>query len=438
MSNKPKQTFKDETKQSETSMSQTGETSQNSTGTTAGNTAQTTGPWDIAAQYFPGLYDIGSKALASNQNLQLPSQFIAGPTAGQTSAVNQLYGAAPQLGQGADSLGAMAQRISSGEFLDPSRDPTFAGAASAAIDPVTRQLREQVLPSIIHQGISAGGSGTGPSAYGGAAMGIDEGKALQDWERTAGNITSTMANQSRMAGMSLIPQAAGMFNAADAQRLQPANVTGAAGTQERSFAQDAINNLIQQYQAQSAAPWLGTDQATKLLTAGGYTSGTGTTAGSTTGQSTGTSSSNALQNMFGTTNTVETGPKPDVATQWLQGLMGGAGMLGGLFGAPAGGTSAAAGLGSALSGGASWLSSLGPLLAFSDRRLKPDAELVGELFDGTPVYRYSMFGSSFTQIGLMADDVELRNPAAVGEQAGYKTVDYKLATDASVRRQNNG
>ena len=37
------------------------------------------------------------------------------------------------------------------------------------------------------------------------------------------------------------------------------------------------------------------------------------------------------------------------------------------------------------------------------------------------------------QIGLMAQDIEKVTPEAVGSTNGFKTVDYKIATDNAVR-----
>lgn len=70
---------------------------------------------------------------------------------------------------------------------------------------------------------------------------------------------------------------------------------------------------------------------------------------------------------------------------------------------------------------------------FSDKRLKEGAEQVGETNDGLPIYRYRYKGDDRTQIGLMAQDVEKEHPDAVGMSQGYKTVDYKKATDGAVR-----
>lgn len=70
---------------------------------------------------------------------------------------------------------------------------------------------------------------------------------------------------------------------------------------------------------------------------------------------------------------------------------------------------------------------------FSDERLKENITQVGETNDGQPIYRYNYKGDPRTQIGLLAQEVEKDHPEAVGESDGYKTVDYKKATDDSVR-----
>jgi len=78
----------------------------------------------------------------------------------------------------------------------------------------------------------------------------------------------------------------------------------------------------------------------------------------------------------------------------------------------------------------------------SDERMKegPDGgepEEVGRLADGTPIYRYrykSQGGAGPVQIGVMAQEVESREPGAVTEQAGVKYVDYEEATDEAARK----
>jgi hypothetical protein len=61
--------------------------------------------------------------------------------------------------------------------------------------------------------------------------------------------------------------------------------------------------------------------------------------------------------------------------------------------------------------------------------MKHDITQVGELFDGTPVYRFRYKnGPQAMQLGLMAQDIETDTPDAVVEHNGIKYVDYDKAT----------
>jgi hypothetical protein len=69
-------------------------------------------------------------------------------------------------------------------------------------------------------------------------------------------------------------------------------------------------------------------------------------------------------------------------------------------------------------------SGLGSLFAFSDERVKTNKSKVGKLFDGTDVWSYNYIGDEEPRIGVMAQDVEKRDPAAVIEIGGVKAVNY--------------
>lgn len=76
---------------------------------------------------------------------------------------------------------------------------------------------------------------------------------------------------------------------------------------------------------------------------------------------------------------------------------------------------------------------------FSDARLKENIKTVGETYDGQPIYKYNFKGSPKTEIGFLAQDVEQRQPEAVGSISGLKTVDYDMATkDAERPRKASG
>ena len=66
---------------------------------------------------------------------------------------------------------------------------------------------------------------------------------------------------------------------------------------------------------------------------------------------------------------------------------------------------------------------------FSDERLKENIEPVGELYDGTNVYRYNYIGDHMPRIGVMAQEIEQTRPDAVVEVGGFKAVNYGRATD---------
>lgn len=87
--------------------------------------------------------------------------------------------------------------------------------------------------------------------------------------------------------------------------------------------------------------------------------------------------------------------------------------LGGLFG-----------LGGGLLSGAGAAGGFGNL--FSDRRLKTDIRKVGKTDDGLNVYTYRYITGGPVHMGVMADEVEMVMPEAVGELNGFKAVNYGM------------
>lgn len=63
---------------------------------------------------------------------------------------------------------------------------------------------------------------------------------------------------------------------------------------------------------------------------------------------------------------------------------------------------------------------------YSDERLKTDSRRVGWTDDGLPIFTYRMKGGGPTKMGVMAQDVEKRNPRAVTKDPhGLRMVDYR-------------
>lgn len=315
---------------------------------------------------------------------------VAAPNTYQQQGVSSLYDAAGNVGQNFTNSADMAKKVASGYFLDPTNDPTFQGAVNSAINPITRQLQETVLPGIVDRSIKVGGTGSGPSAYGGSSQDLQENQAVQNWAKQASDTTASMANASRTAGLDLIKAIPQLNAGVNNEALAQSGVINTAGGLQNQQDQAVLDNELQKWQLnqQTFLPFL--QQAASILNTGGFGNGT--------------------------SNTTETGPAPDMATQWLQGLTGGAGMANSLFGAAKGGTSAMSGLTSALSG----------LAMFSDRRLKSHIREWGRAANGVMLYLFKYLGFGPEYLGPMADEV----PHACSDFYGYKLVNYARAVGA--------
>jgi Chaperone of endosialidase len=69
----------------------------------------------------------------------------------------------------------------------------------------------------------------------------------------------------------------------------------------------------------------------------------------------------------------------------------------------------------------------GKAIQYSDRRLKEDIEKVGKTDDGQNIYSYKYKSGGPLRLGLMAQEVEKKDPGAVVNVGGFKAVDYKRA-----------
>ena len=66
----------------------------------------------------------------------------------------------------------------------------------------------------------------------------------------------------------------------------------------------------------------------------------------------------------------------------------------------------------------------GAYMLASDRRIKEDIKRIGKTDDGLPIYTFRYKGDSTVHMGVMAQDVEKKNPDAVKEIDGIKAVNY--------------
>ena len=85
-----------------------------------------------------------------------------------------------------------------------------------------------------------------------------------------------------------------------------------------------------------------------------------------------------------------------------------------------------AGKSSMIGGIAQGLGAAGLAFALSDERSKTNIKKVGKTTKGLPIYTFKYKGDNTTQMGVMAQDVEKKNPKAVKEVNGLKAVNYAL------------
>lgn len=157
--------------------------------------------------------------------------------------------------------------------------------------------------------------------------------------------------------------------------LQAAQLQYGLGTQQQATDQAALDRLYQQYAQAQAFPY----QQTQWLA--GIDTGVGSSLG-------------------GTSSGQTTGPAPNSTGQWV-----GAGL-----------TAAS--------------------LFLSDKRAKTDIERVGEMDDGTTIYRYRYRGDPSWRIGPMAQEVDQDH--VVRGADGMRYMDLKGVTDDAVERATGG
>lgn len=168
-------------------------------------------------------------------------------------------------------------------------------------------------------------------------------------------------------------QIAGYGTTGQEAALQSANAQLAAGTMQQALRQQELDKAYEQWQLQKQFPYQQTSWLANIIN--GTAGGLGGT-------------------------TTQTQPAPSSGSQYL-GL-----------------ATAALGL-------------------FSDERVKENAEPVGKMFDGTPIYKYEYKGdpTKTTHMGVMAQDIEKKYPEAVHHTPeGVKMVEYDAATREAADR----
>ena len=310
----------------------------------------------------------------SGQTQGLLSQLFAGGGAtGQIPTVQNAYGKLQS------SLSALADPAN----LDPTKTPGLTNALDTVRNDVSNQIRGQ---------FAAAGrpAGTNADVAQAEARGVAQAEApilLGQYNTNVGNLQNA-AGSLFGGGLNTAGAVSGLQQTGLGNELQGIGVAGALP----GIANQGAMSTLQAESMRSGIP-LGILQ--QMAGIGGGIAGLGN-------QSQGTMSGTTTQNQ-------------SLLSTLLGASFGGLGLLGG----------------TGAFGSSGWLNPSSAAFMFSDERVKEDIAAVGELNDGTPVYSYRYVGDETPRIGLLAQDVEKRDPGAVAEFGGVKAVDYERATRPS-------
>jgi len=300
--------------------------------------------------------------------------------------VNQAQGMAlPAYGYGMGLTSQAAQGVTP-QFSQAGLQPYMSPYLNNVVGSTMANINEQNAS----QRNALAGSAIAKGAYGGDRYGIQQAELARQQGLSTGQTIGNLYQSG-------YGQALGQYNQNIAQQQADQQRKMAAGAQIAQLGTGAQNAALSGAQAQLMAG--AQEQATRQAL------------------------DQALYNQF-----LQQQAYPFQKTSWLANIVEG-------IGSQSGGTSSTTAPSQSGAG-----SIIGPALSaaamfmWSDERLKEDKEVVGETFDGQPIYKYRMKDGSAPQLGLMAQDVEKVHPEAVRDVNGYKQVNYDAATHDAAER----
>lgn len=262
---------------------------------------------------------------------------------------------------------ASLNKFTSGAYVDPTTNPDFQKALAASHQPYIDQFNQQILP-----GVQATFEGSG--RYGSGANQATTQQALTNLNTTINNSDAQAGSQYYQNALNQMLQANGLIPGISGAVNANNNAALAGGTlqQQTQQLQDASNQAAYNYNTNAYPNYIAQyGSILNSLYPGGSISSSGTSYQPV-------NSSGGL----------------------MSGIMGGAGLA---------------------------LQAL-PLLGVSDARVKENIAPVGKTFDGQDLWFFTYKGDPTPHVGLMAQQVEERDPdAVITLPSGVKAVDYPKA-----------
>lgn len=326
-------------------------------------------------EFIEGHLQTGIRNLVDlyNANPSAPAYYPNSTVAPFSSTTEQALKALEARGASGSPLTGAAQTqltdTINGKYLDPTTNPQFKAALEASHQPYIDNFMGTVIPGITSafEGSGRTGSPAHQMAVDRATTGLN--RTISDADAKAGADYFTTARGQQLAASGMAPTLAN-------QDYVDINQMGTAGQARDNQAQALIDADVARYNYDQNAQW---DYINRYMASlnGGYPGGTSTSSGTSTQQR----PTDTFGSIFG-------------------GAMSGLGAIGSFL----------------------------PMFGFSDADLKENIVPVGETYDGQPLYFYNYKGDSTPQVGLMAQDVEQRDPSAVAmHPSGFKVVNYTKA-----------
>jgi len=130
---------------------------------------------------------------------------------------------------------------------NPLQNPFFHDTVNAIINPVTKQLTQQVLPQIDAGAVQSG-------QYGGSRQGVAQGQAIDAYQQNVLDSVSKFGSNAYGQGLDSLTRTLGLTPAVTQAQLTPSQIPGQVGDALQQYQQQLINSDIQRFNFGQAQP----------------------------------------------------------------------------------------------------------------------------------------------------------------------------------------
>lgn len=202
---------------------------------------------DILKAIMPTLQKYGAMAGSGSPPIyqgQTVAPLNATQQAGATAVTNAAQG---QVGASTGQALQGLDFFTSGAAMDPNRNPGLSGAIQAAIDPITKNYQNTVLPGINQGAVDSGMFGEG-------RHGVAQGLASDAYLRQVGDTAANVVNPAYQAGLDATSRSLAFAPSVLQAGYGPGAALSAVGGQQQTQQQAEINAAIQKFAQENYLP----------------------------------------------------------------------------------------------------------------------------------------------------------------------------------------